>query len=91
MEDLVAAASSAACNASVGTGLCIINVPYGTFEDLVDSSLSTLTVKFLSHVTEVLSPAFSASTLFYKVNVTSLTYRVGRQCQKRCGYRLQRR
>ena len=73
VEDLVAAASSAAVSASVGTGLCISNVPYVAFEDLVDSSLSTLTVTYLSHVTEVLSPAFSAGTLFYKVNVTSLT------------------
>ena len=28
----------------VGTGLCIINVPYVALEDLVDSSHSTLTV-----------------------------------------------
>ena len=76
MEDLVAAASSAAFSASVGTRLCIINVPYVALKDLVDSSLSTLTVTYLSHVTEVWSPAFSAGTLFYKVNVTSLTYTV---------------
>ena len=31
---------------------------------------------YLGHVTEVFSPAFSAGTLFYKVNVTSLTYNV---------------
>ena len=73
VEDLVAAASSAAFSASVGTSLCIVNVPYVAFEDLVDSSVSTLTV---SHVTEVLSPAFDAGTLFYEVNVTSLTYTV---------------
>ena len=56
--------------------LCIINVPYVAFEDLVDSSLSTLTVTYLSHVTEALSPAFDAGTLFYEVNVTSLAYTV---------------
>ena len=76
MEDLVAAASSAGFSASVKTGLSNINVPYVAFGDLVDSSFSTLTVTSLSHVTEVLSHAFNAGTLFYKVNVTSLTYTV---------------
>ena len=74
VEDLLAAASSAAFSASVKTSLSIINVPYVAIGDLVVSSLSTLTVTSLSHVTEVLSPAFNAGTLFYKVNVTSLTY-----------------
>ena len=76
VEDLVAAASSASFSASVGAGLSIIDVPYVAFGDLVDSSLSTLTVTSLGHVTEVLSPAFDAGTLFYEVNVTSLTYTV---------------
>ena len=40
----------------------------------MDSSLATLAVTSLGHVTEVLSPAFDAGTLFYKVNVTSLMY-----------------
>ena len=40
----------------------------------MDSSLATLTATSLSHVTEVLSPAFDAGTLFYEVNITSLTY-----------------
>ena len=64
VEDLVATASSAACSAFVAAGVCIINVLYVAFEDLVDSSPPTLTVTFFNHVTEVLSPAFSASTLF---------------------------
>ena len=51
------------------------NVRYVAYEDMVDSSLSTLTVTYLRHVTEVLSPAYNAGTLFYKVNV-SLTYSV---------------
>ena len=76
VEDLVAAASSAAFSASVGTGLSIINAPYVAFGVLVDSSLATLTVTSLGHVTEVLSPAFDVGTLFYQVNVTSLTYTV---------------
>ena len=63
VEDLVAAASSASFSASVGAGLGIIDVPYVAFGDLVDSSLSTLTVTSLGHVTEVLSPAFDAGTL----------------------------
>ena len=74
VKDLVAAASSASFSASVGTGLSIINVPYVAFGNLVDSSLSTLTVTSLGHVTEELSPAFDASTFFDEVNVTSLTY-----------------
>ena len=64
VEELVTATSSAAFSASVNTGLCIINVPYVAFEDLVDSSLSTLTVTFFSHVTVVLSPTFSADSFF---------------------------
>ena len=76
VEDLVAAASSAYFSASVGAGPSIIDVPYVAFGDLVDSSLSTLTVTSLGHVTEVLSPAFDVGTLFYEVNVTSLTYTV---------------
>ena len=66
VEDLVAAASSASFSASVGAGLSIINVAYVAFGDLVDSSLATLTVTSLGHVTEVLSPAFDAGILFYK-------------------------
>ena len=46
------------------------------FGVLVYSSLATLTVTSLGHVTEVLSPAFDAGTLFYEVNVTSLTFTV---------------
>ena len=46
------------------------------FGNLGDSSLATLTVTSLGHVTEMLSPAFDANTLFYEVNVTSLTYTV---------------
>ena len=42
----------------------------------MDSPLATLTVTSLNHVTKVLSPAFDADTLFYVVNVTSLTYSV---------------
>ena len=75
-DDLVAAASSASFNASVEAGLSIIEVPHVVFGNLVDLSLATLTVTSLGHVTEVLSPAFDASTLFYEVNVTSLTYTV---------------
>ena len=52
------------------------DVPHVVFGNLVDSSLATLTVTSLNHVTDVLSPAFDASTLFYEVNVTSLTYKV---------------
>ena len=59
VEDLVAAVSSATFSTSVGTDLSIINVPYVAFGDLVDSSLSPLTVTSLGHVTEVLSPATS--------------------------------
>ena len=72
-EDLVAAASSASLSAYVEAGLITL---YRTFGNLVDSSLATLTVTSLGHVTEVLSPAFDASTLFVNVNVTSLTYTV---------------
>ena len=61
---------------SVETDLSIIDVPYVAFGDLVDSSLCTLTVTSLGNVTEVLSPAFDAGTLFYEVNVTSVTYTV---------------
>ena len=61
---------------SVETGLNITDVPHVVFGNLVDSSLATLTVTSLGHVTEVLSPAFDTSTLFYEVNVTSLTYTV---------------
>ena len=75
VKDLVAAVSSASFSTSVGAGLCIIDVPYVAFFS-VDSSLATLTVTSLGHVTEVLSPAFDAGTLFYKVKVTSLTYTV---------------
>ena len=39
----------------------------------MDSSLSTLTVTSLNHVTKVLSPAFNADTIFYEVNATSST------------------
>ena len=91
VEDLVAAASSAAVSASVGTGLCISNVPYIAFENLVDSSLSTLTVTYLSHVTEVLSPAFSAGTLSLQSQRHFFDVRSGRQCQERRGCGLQRR
>ena len=73
-EDLVDAASSASFSASVEAGLSIIDVPHVVFGNLVDSSLATLTVTSLGHVTEVFSPAFDAGTLFYEVNVTSLTY-----------------
>ena len=66
VEDLVAATSSASFSASVGAGLSIIDVPHVVFGDF--------TVTSLGHVTEVLSPAFDAGTLFYEVNVTSLTY-----------------
>ena len=68
VEDLVAAASSASFSASVAAGLSIIDVPYVAFGVLVYSSLATLTVTSLDHVTEVLSPAFDAGTLFYGVN-----------------------
>ena len=43
---------------------------------MVYSSLTTLTVTSRGHVTEVLSPAFDAGTLFCEVNITSLTYTV---------------
>ena len=76
VEDLVAAASSASFSASVGAVLSFIDVPYVAFGDMADSSLATLTVTFLGHVTDVLSPAFDAGTLFYEVNVTSVTYTV---------------
>ena len=81
VEDLVAAASSASFSASVGAGLSIIDVPYVAFGDLMDSCPGTLTITSLGHVTEVLSSAFKAGTLFYDVNVTSLTYTVDAQCQ----------
>ena len=74
--DLVSAACSASFSASVGTGLSIIDAPHIAFGNLVDSSLATLTVTSLGHVTKVLSPAFNAGSLFYEVNVTSLTYTV---------------
>ena len=76
VEDLVAAASSASFRASVGAGLSIINVPHVAFGNLVNSSLATLTVTSLGHVTKVLLPAFDADTIFHEVNVTSLTYTV---------------
>ena len=76
VENLLAPASSASFSASVGAGLSIIDVPHVAFGDLVDSTLSTLTVTFLGHVTKVLSSAYDANTLFYEVNVTSLTYTV---------------
>ena len=72
VKDLVAAASSTSFSASVEAGLSIIDVPHVTFGNWVDSSLATLTVTSLGHVTEVLSPAFDTSTLFYEVNVTAL-------------------
>ena len=76
VEDLVASASSASFSASVGAGLSISDVPYVAFGDLVESSFSTLAVTSLGHVTKALSPTFDAGTLFYEVNVTSLTYTV---------------
>ena len=76
VEDLVAAASSASFRASVGAGLSIIDVPHVAFGNLVNSSLATLTVTSLGHVTKVLLPAFDADTIFYEVNVTSVTYTV---------------
>ena len=69
VEDLVTAASSASFSASVGAGLNIIDVLYVAFGDLMkNSSLATLTVTSLGHVTEVLSPASDAGTLFCAVN-----------------------
>ena len=76
VKDLVTAASSASFSAYVGAGLSIIDVPHLAFGNFVESSLATLTVTSLGHVTEVLSPAFDAGTLFDVVNVTSLTYTV---------------
>ena len=76
VDDLVAAASSASFRASVGAGLSIIDVPHVAFGNLVNSSLATLTVTSLNHVTKMLSPAFNADTIFYEVNATSLTYTV---------------
>ena len=46
------------------------------FGNLVNSSLATLNVTSLYHVTEVLSLVFDAGTLVYEINVTSLTYMV---------------
>ena len=92
VEDLVAAASSAAFSTSVGTDLSIIYVPYVAFGDLVDSSPSTLTVTSLGHVTEVLSPAFEAGTRLYSFQRGQRHFfdvHSGRQCQERCGYGLQ--
>ena len=75
-REFVAAASSAAFRTSVSAVLYIIDVPHVSFRNLVNSSYATLTVTSLGHVTQVLSPAFDADTIFYEVNVTSLTYMV---------------
>ena len=70
---IVAAASSVSFSASVGACLSVIDVPYVAFGDLVDSSLSTLTVTSLGHVTEVLSPALSRKALFSKTSTSLLS------------------
>ena len=76
VEDLVAAASSASSRASVGAGLSVMAVPHVAFGNWMNSSLATLTVTSLGHVTKMLLPAFDADSVFYEVNVTSLTYTV---------------
>ena len=65
VENLVTTASSASFSASDVADLSIIVVPHVAFETW-----------WTHHVTKVLSPAFDADTLFYEVNVTSLTYSV---------------
>ena len=80
VEDLVAAASSASFSASVGAGLSIIAVPHVVFGDLVDSSLTTLTVTSLGHVTEVCHP-LSMQALFLRGQRHFFDVHGGRQCQ----------
>ena len=76
VKDLVTAASSASFGDSVGAGLSIIDVPHVAFGNLVNSFIAPLTVTSFGHVTKVLSPAFDADSIFYEINVTSLTYTV---------------
>ena len=46
--------------------------PHAVFGNFGDSSLATLTITSLNHVTKMLSPAFDANTPFHEVNESLL-------------------